>query len=201
MTAKDKALKLLSNQYNESVEYQYKGNDHTKTIQIKQPGFMVDLKLQDLLNVGDSIADFGKIFEIVMQDVLVNPNWNYAILDKKLSVNQKSRISEASDDDDKRKIKLVFPGYRIASNTLLMISNPISGAYNMEGFMRNVIQYMVVDEQGKHVKDNYFDLGEPGEGLGQFAMKEAIDYLTEILNYDGVLPTLLKAFTFLAQKG
>ncbi|USS94007.1 hypothetical protein M8332_06890 (plasmid) [Fructilactobacillus ixorae] len=192
--------KMMSNQFNQKVDYEVDGEKHTRNISVKKPGYLTDLKLKDLMNVGDQKANFGRIFEILMNEVLVQPQWTYSILDKKLPKKLREKEVAVDVEGQTKKVKLVFPGYRLALNTLLMITSPISGAYNMSGFMESVITNMVRTTEGNKVEPDFFDPGQPGDGLGDEVMKQATPFLNDIASYDGVLPTLLKAYTFLAEK-
>lgn len=196
----------MSNQHNVSVKYEDKeGVEHTLNLTLKKPGFMMANRINDLINVGEAQTNWGAIFELLMQDVIVKPNWSYKVLDKMIADSKDKELLEhvvVDKNDSKNKLTLRFPtnnGFRLSIATGLMVSSAYNGKLNYEGFLANLMKYFIVNPDDKEkigVDEDYFDTNYD---FGNQVMAEAGEWLGKIANYQGTSAALIKAYTFLSE--
>ena len=102
---------LMGNEIHKTVEWtDDKDKKHTTKITLQDPGIGVATQVMDLMNVGDDTSDYGKAFELLMQNVLVSPHLNYDTLNHDLpeKLNKKTIVKQNSAGDEV-KINMVFP--------------------------------------------------------------------------------------------
>lgn len=195
--------KMMANQKNVSVKYEKNGKKKTRTLTLKKPGYGVRNHLQDLINVGESETDWGAIFEGLMQSVIVSPKWSYSALDKMIPESKKE-ITVTDENDKDNKVTLRFPtsnGYRVSVVTTLMISSVINGKLNSQGYMDNIMSQFILDPSDETkskvgIDKDFFDYNY---AFGDQVRKESAEWLAEIVNYEGILDTLIRAYQFLSE--
>lgn len=107
---------LMGNEIHKTVEWtDDKDKKHTTKITLQDPGIGVATQIMDLMNVGGDSSDYGKAFELLMQNVLVSPHLDYGSLNHELpeKLTKKTVIKQNSAGDEV-KINMVFPDYRTA---------------------------------------------------------------------------------------
>lgn len=192
---------LMGNEIHKTVEWtDDKDKKHTTKITLQDPGIGVATQIMDLMNVGDDTSDYGKAFELLMQNVLVSPHLNYGALNQDLPEKlTKKTIVKQNGAGDEVKINMVFPGYQTALQIFMMTNRP-SGALNMHDTLDSLDKEVLrTDETTPQiVKMKYWNVGEHGSGLGATALSEAQAYLGALLARNGLLNILMESFRFLA---
>lgn len=192
---------LMGNEIHKTVEWKDdKDKKHTTKITLQDPGIGVATQIMDLMNVGGDSSDYGKAFEMLMQNVLVSPHLDYGSLNHELpeKLTKKTVIKQNSAGDDV-KINMVFPDYRTALQIFMMTNRP-SGALNMHDTLVSLDKEVLRTDEStpQIVKMKYWNVGEHGSGLGATALSEAQAYLGSLLARNGLLNILMESFRFLA---
>lgn len=73
MSEKDEQViaAFMDNQFERTVEYtDSKGDKKTRKITLQDPGFDIASQAIDALNVGEDTGDAGRLFDLIMHNVL-----------------------------------------------------------------------------------------------------------------------------------
>ncbi|WP_204122023.1 hypothetical protein [Levilactobacillus sp. 244-2] len=173
------------------------GDKKTREIKVMEPDIGPTAAILDLLNVGDDTADFGEVFDRVMNDVITEPRMSYGQMEKDLPDEYKKKtVNKKNKRGEDIKLHLVFPGFRKAIQIFMMIDRP-SGASNITGTLKEIDAEIFRTADKQVVKEEYWNAGGYAYGLGMFAIGEAQDFLASALTYNGNLDALVKGLTFL----
>lgn len=190
-----------SSQDQEKVTYRdYNGEKHTKIVTLADPGIGVATQAIDLMQSGNNTSDFIDLFQLIMDKVIVNPKLSYSSEQHSLPKALKSKtVSHKNNSGAKVSLHYVFPGYRRAVQIVTEAGRP-NGALNMTGVLKDLNTYVFKNDDGRAVKNSYWDAGGHASGLGMRAINEAIGYLSDVLDYDGFNSTIQKGLSFLTTK-
>ena len=204
MTEKSKAAldldSIMSNQHSETVKWQEDGKRHQKKVTMQDPGIGVAMQMMDLVNIGNEQSDYGTLFDLVMQRCLIDPHFTYEGLNKDLDKDvQKKTVVKQNKQGQNANINMVFPGYRSAIQIVMMF-NKSDGASNFLGTLQSLNSEVFRKNNHTVVDMAYWEPGGPADGLGFVAMTEALKFLADILQKDGVLNILTAGFQFCVQE-
>lgn len=191
---------FMDNQFERTVEYtDSKGDKKTRKITLQDPGFDIASQAIDALNVGEDTGDAGRLFDLIMHNVLVNPHMDYESLNADVPDDiKKKTITKKNRSGKDVHINMVWPGYRTALQIVFMSTRP-SGASNMNGTMTKLNSEVFRTDKNEVLKMNFWDATGDGSGLGMIAMQEATKFLAEITDRNGDQSVLGKAFQFLME--
>lgn len=195
----DNLLKIMKEaRHDETIKFKTSdGKDGSRKATYEDPGIGIAMRIMDLMNTGDDEGDFGKMFQDMMSQVLIEPRWTYEDLEKGLPESlHKKQVAAKNKVGKDVKIEMVWPGYRTALQMTMMLERP-SGASNMHDTLV-VLNREVFRHNGQPVRMEYWEMGHEGYGLGMKAFSEATEYLRDVLDYNGVLETLTTGLRFLS---
>ncbi|VDG31411.1 hypothetical protein [Lactobacillus buchneri CD034] [Lactiplantibacillus mudanjiangensis] len=195
----DNLLKIMKEaRHDETIKFKTSdGKDGNRKATYEDPGIGIAMRIMDLMNTGDDEGDFGKMFQDMMSQVLIEPRWTYEDLEKGLPESlHKKQVAAKNKVGKDVKIEMVWPGYRTALQMTMMLERP-SGASNMHDTLV-VLNREVFRHNGQPVRMEYWEMGHEGYGLGMKAFSEATEYLRDVLDYNGVLETLTTGLRFLS---
>lgn len=163
-------------------------------VTLRDPGYGVLLKIRSKQNIGDNQRDLGEMANLINENVIVNPRYAFADLDK--AVSDKDKTKEVTLDGRKgKKIHAVikFPGYREAINLMADVQGA-NGSDDSLGVME-VMNKDIFRAPGN--PDKPLDMSFWDNGGGLQAITEAREYFNDVMNRDGYSAVLAKAVTFL----
>ncbi len=134
-----------------------------------------------------------------MNNVIVSPKMSYEQLDSELEASDKSKTITLKNAKGKEcKFVLKFPGYETGFNLISMASNN-RGGLNLANSLPAVLDKMVRNDTGNgYIKIGDFDNGEKYDGLAFDVYQQATEFLSRVLNKNGVMAKLNESATFLA---
>jgi len=192
-----KVLKMMTNNVPRHVTYtDDNGEKHTVDATVQDPGIGIAGQILDDTNIGDNEADYGEIFDLIMNNVLITPKYNYEILNNDLKKSEQTKtIKLKNRDDEEISLVLNFPGYRDALQ-IMMSSNKTNGGSNFMGTLATLTKSVIRDAQGHSIDMDFWDKGSKGDGIAISAYQQALEFLGGALNKDGLLYVLVDALQF-----
>lgn len=192
---------MNAKQETRNVKYKdLKGKKHTIKCTFINPGFIKAGKILNNLEVGNDRADIPRLYEMLMNDVIAKPNMSYDSEDKELPKSLKTKtIHTKNKNGEKVNLNFAFPDFRTALAIANTASRP-SGAMNLAEVIQSLDEYVIKDNDGRAVPDDYWDETGHCNGLGMVAVNKASDYLLEVLNYNGFNAVIHEASQFLKSK-
>ncbi|KRN13466.1 hypothetical protein IV37_GL000188 [Fructilactobacillus fructivorans] len=176
-----------------------KGNDKTESITLERPSTSTTMQVMDALQQNDNFSDLAKAFFLVMRDVIVSPKMSYPSLDEDLpKTKQEKEITLKNKDGKEFKFLLKFPGYEKTFVILSQTSNN-RGGMNLANTLPVLLDEVVRTSDRHYVQETDFDPGEKYDGLIFQIYQEAMNYLADLTNYNGLMEKLNKATTFLTE--
>jgi len=173
------------------------GKETSRKATYEDPGIGKATTIMDLMNTGNDAGDFGKMFQDLMSQVLIEPRWTYEELEKNLpEAMHKKQVTVKNKAGKDIQINMVWPSYRTALQITMMLERP-SGASNMHDTLAKMNRE-IFRHDGQPVQMEYWEVGHEGYGLGMKAFGEANKYLRDVLDYNGVLETLTTGLRFLS---
>lgn len=195
----DRIKNTLNSQHRKVVHYRdEKGNKQSRTITLNDAGIDDQIKIEDFVRESGDTSNYVGLFSMLMNDVIADPKMSYAKEAKKLPKSLKTKTVQAKNNS-KQSVNLNFkwPGYEDAVIIATEMQRPDGGS-NMMGAWQDLKDYVIKDDDGKSVSSSYFNVGGHCSGLGIKALYDAINYLNDVLNYDGFLQCLRAALSFLS---
>lgn len=190
---------LKEARHDETIKFEDQdGKETSRKATYEDPGIGKASQIMDLMNTGDDEGDFGKMFQDLMSQVVIEPRWNYEELEKALPESMhKKQVAVKNKAGKDIKIEMVWPSYRTALQVTMMLERP-SGASNIHDTLAK-LNREVFRHNGQPVQMEYWEVGHDGYGLGMKAFSEATKYLRDVLDYNGVLATLTTGLRFLSR--
>lgn len=195
-----KSLQAFKNAQNqETVTYtDINGNEHSKKITLKDPGIRQRSRFNDLTQTSSFTADWAGAYELIMKHVVVKPQLSFESEEAKLPKSLKTKnITAKNKNGSKVTLHFVFPGYKSAVRILNGVYTP-TGGLDMSTLLDDLESDVFRTDQGKPVKDSYFDIGGQAFGLGYRAIFGALHFLGTVVNYDGFNSMVSKGMSFLS---
>lgn len=188
-----KVKAMMSNEIVRHVDYTDDNNKKAHVdIKVQDPGIGIASQILDLL----SATEYGELFGLVMEHVLVSPHFNYESLNKDLDKDVQTKEIKATNKQGKQiKLKLKFPGFRTALQ-LSLNSQHQDGSTNLHETLTEITKEVVRDSKDSVIDMDFWEPGEDGYGLGMVVYDEAQKFLGGILSRDQVLQILTDAFKF-----
>lgn len=196
--SKEKLDQLMDSQVQKKVEYTDKdGNKQIKNVTFQNAGIEVATQLIDYMQGEDSNSDWSSIFDILMSKVIVNPKMTFEDLDKQLDKKYKTKtVKKTNKNGEEINLNFKFPNYRNALEIVFSVSKT-NGALKLTDTLNRLNKQVITNDQKEQVSMDYWNIGGHGVGLGMVAYQEALSYLAEVLEVDGVRALLLEAFQFI----
>lgn len=187
---------LDNNQVKKTVKWEEDGKELSREITLQEPDARTASRILGTMTHGDNVMHFGDAMEIIMaNDVIVNPKYNYKMLNEKLTKEDTKKSVELTNRDGKKvTLYMNFPDYRTAFD-LAMYMQHTDGTVDLTGMIdRLIASRVIVDGNNKTLDWDWFDDRKKGYGLMGAVVQESITFLMETLGKDGVFATLLEGF-------
>ena len=174
---------LENHQIKRTITWSEDGETKTKEVVLQEPDARTATQIIDKMAGANNTMYFGDAMGLILDNnVVVNPKLSFADLNKNLPKEDAQKSVELTNADG-RKVTLYmkFPDYRQAFNILMFAQKTVDG-------------------HGKKLDWDWFNDHQKGYGLTMEAMKQAIDFISDVLNKEGVFATLLEAFQLSAKQ-
>lgn len=186
--------KLTKSQTKQIIEWEDNdGKKQSKEITLKQPSTRISMRIRDLMMAEQASMDFASIFELLMDNVIVNPRLTYVDLNHNLPEDLRYKTVDYKNVDGKDvTVKYVFPTFReaITESTSAQKANQ---SLNMVGAMDLMLDSGVIRHKDG-TKLSWDDFDNDYDGLIDDIFGDSQDFLTEGLANDGVMATLFASF-------
>lgn len=171
------------------------GNHKTQDVVFRDPGYGVLLQIRGKQNIGNNERDFGEMANMINENVIINPRYAFADLNKAVTKRDESKEVELDGRQGKKPhIVMKFPGFREALNLSADIRG-VNGADASLEVLQELNQdvFRRADNPDKPLDMQFWS--ENGGGLQ--AIQEATDYFNEVMDRKGYATILVEALTFL----
>ncbi|WP_125545367.1 hypothetical protein [Levilactobacillus lindianensis] len=189
--------KLAELDKHETIEYGDKKDPKSIDVTLRDPGYTRLMEIRAKQNIGGNERDYGEMANMINENVIINPRYAFADLNKKVRKTEESKEIELTGKHGKKPhILMKFPGYREALN----LSTDIRGVDGADTSLA-VLQVLNADVFRRvDNPDKPLDMGFWSEnGGGLQAMSEAVTYFSDVMDHDGYASVLVKAITFLSE--
>lgn len=192
---------LENHQIKRTITWSEDGETKTKEVVLQEPDARTATQIIDKMAGANNTMYFGDAMGLILDNnVVVNPKLSFADLNKNLPKEDAQKSVELTNADG-RKVTLYmkFPDYRQAFN-ILMFAQKTDGSIDSTGMLDLLLDGILVDGHGKKLDWDWFNDHQKGYGLTMEAMRQAIDFISDVLNKEGVFATLLEAFQLSAKQ-
>lgn len=192
---------LDNNQITKTVKWKEDGVDKSREVVLQEPDARTSSQIIGKMAGANNTMYFGDAMGLILDNnVIVNPKLTFSQLNHDLSKEDANKSVELTNADG-RKVTLYmkFPDYRQAFN-ILMFAQKTDGSIDSTGMLDLLLDGILVDGHGKKLDWDWFNDHQKGYGLTMEAMRQAIDFISDVLNKEGVFATLLEAFQLSAKQ-
>ncbi|TPR23134.1 hypothetical protein DY120_07455 [Apilactobacillus micheneri] len=189
--------KIADGRVQKHIEYyDMDDNKHVLDATLQEPSALLVTQLNDMIAKGDGIVDYGAVFEILMEKIIVSPNLNYEQMNKDLAKKYQNKIFRFTNKVGKKiKVNFKFPDYRSAFNIVLGASKS-NGDSNNVNTIKALNKYVIEDSNGESIDFDFYNRGHDGFGMIKELPDQALAFLERTLDKDGYLSLLYKTFQY-----
>ncbi|MBC6389198.1 hypothetical protein ERK14_06570 [Lactobacillus kunkeei] len=186
---------LENHQIKKTVTWTEDGEDHSREITLQEPDARTATQIIGTMSGANNTAYFGEAIGLILDNnVIVNPKLSFHDLNHNLSKEDaKSSVELVNGDGKKVTLYMKFPDYRTAFN-ILMYAQKTDGSVDITGMLDLLFENVLVDGNQKKLDWDWLDDHNKGYGLTSDVMQEAIKFLSDVLNKDGVFSMLMEGF-------
>lgn len=186
---------LNNNQVTKTVTWKEEGEQKSRDIILQEPDARTTTQIIGTMSGANNTAYFGDAIGLVLDNnVIVNPKLTFSDLNHNLSKeDSKSSVELVNGDGKKVTLYMKFPDYRTALN-ILMYSQKTDGSVDVTGMLDLLFENVLVDGNQKKLDWDWLDDHNKGYGLTSKVVEEAINFISDVLNKDGVFAMLMEGF-------
>lgn len=189
--------KLAEMDTHETVKYGDKDDQKSIEVTLRDPGYTHIMEIRAKQNIGNNERDYGEMCNMLNEQVIVEPRYAFADLNKKVRKTEATKEVELRGKHGKKPhILMKFPGYREALNLSADVRG-VNGADETLSVLQalNSDVFRRVDNPDKPLDMSFWS--ENGGGVD--AMNKAIEYFSDVMDHDGYASVLVRAMTFLRE--
>jgi len=189
--------KLAEMDTHETITYGDANDSKSIEVTLRDPGYTHVMEIRAKRNIGNNEHDYGEMANMINEQVIVEPRYAFADLNKKVRKSEESKEVELVGKHGKKPhILMKFPGYREALNLSVDIRGVDGADMSLEVLkLLNADVFRSVENPDKPLNMGFWS--ENGGGVD--AMKQAISYFSEVMDHDGYLSVLTRGITFLPE--